>query len=570
MVVGHFMESLSNFSKYAGGSDDEIAIVSEDESSSKKNSKTKGKKDTGKSTNDKSSKTRGKAKSDKEEIDIISDDDTPQKKTESKKKELTKVAKKRKMDDDEDEESPEEQDDSGDEDYGSSKKKKVSKKSSSKKKAASKKSKKGKSSASKKSKSTARPKRGAKKTEKKSTKEPAPSKSKAGSRSSKSSKVIYKDDDEEEDVIISSDDDGSDFDEKEDGSKKKGKKSSASKNSKSKLPKPIAVSSMVIDSIKALGDNPKKGSSLRSIKETMEMNWSLNIKSYDSKIKKFITEAIDEGKIQRVKGSGFSGRFTIPGLKAKTSKKKAKKLGKEYDTDAEKEYVPKQSKRDEAREKDKEEAQKLREERWEKEEEKWAQWEIDNKDKPKKPKVEKEWEVEAIKSIKEKDDKKQYLVKFKGVKQPRWEPEENILNCDDAINEYIDKQNEIEKEKARQKKLVEEGQGEVGRILDVKFKKVKGEKEDKREFLIRWKGLAQSDDTWQPEDKLTCKDMIKKFMKQYDIRQEASKERELRDAPKKIERLEYASKTKSGRRAAKNGKGFRKTYKDMDDKDYKP
>jgi len=195
--------------------------------------------------------------------------------------------------------------------------------------------------------------------------------------------------------------------------------------------------------------------------------------------------------------------------------------------------------------------------------------EKDHANQPKKPKVEKEWEVESIKNIKEKDDKKLYLVKFKGVKQPRWEPEENILNCDDAINEYIDKQNEIEKEKARQKKLVEDGQGEVGRILDVKIKKVN--KEEKREFLIRWKGLAQANDTWTPEEKLNCKDMIKKFMKAYDARTEAANKRELRDAPKKTERLEFASKTKSGRRVAKNGKGFRKSYADMDnDGDWKP
>lgn len=558
-MVGHFLESLSNFqtklNDYVGGSDDEIAIVSEDESSNNKKSKTNNKRQTGKGANKKSNKP----KSDTEEIDVISDDDDdPKKKTKSKQSGPTKVAKKKKLDDDEDEQSPEEQDDSGDEDYGSSKKKKASKKSTSKKKASSKKSKKSKS------KAKASSKKSTKKTGKKSAKESAPSSKKSGSRASK---VIYKEDDEEDD-IISSDDQGSDYESGDDGAKRKGKKTAPGKSSKSKLPKPIAVSAMVIDSIKALGDNPKKGSSLRSIKETIEMNWALNIKSYDSKIKKFITDAIDEGKIERVKGSGFSGRFTIPGLKAK-KKKKAPKLGKKYDNDEEKEYIPKQSKRDEDREKDKEEAQKQREERWEKEEEKWAQWEKDHANQPKKPKIEKEWEVEAIKSIKEKDDKKLYLVKFKGIARPRWEPEENIVNCDDAINEYIDKQNEAEKQKAKQKQLVEEGQGEAARILDVKFKKVN--KEEKREFLIRWKGLTQANDTWVPEEKLNCTDMIKKYMKQYDARTEASAERSLRDAPKKTERLEYASSTKSGRRVAKNGKGFRKTYADMDDdNDWKP
>lgn len=552
VLGGHFLESLSNFqtklNSYVGGSDDEIAIVSDDENANPKGSKAKNKKNINKATKRKTSKVESidLDDSEPEEIDVESENEKSKKRPKGKATAPKKAVKKNNYKDDiEDEESPEEEDNSDDEDYGSSKKKKNPVKKAPKKK-----------------KGSSNTKKVNKKGKQKAAKAPAPSSRNVNSR-------VTKKNYSEEDDYISSDEPESDYDSYDEGPQKKGKNSAPSKkpDSKSKLPKPIAVSEMVIDSIKALGDNPKKGSSLRSIKETIEMNWSLNIKAYDSKIKTFITEAIDEGKIERTKGTGFSGRFTIPGLKMK-KKKKTKKLGKKYDVE-EDEYTPKRGKRDEAREQDKEEEKKVREERWEKEEQKWADWEIEHAKKPKKPKVEKEWEVESIKSIRETEGKKEYLVKFKGISKPRWEPEDNILNCDEAIDEYVDKQKQIKEDKEFCKKRVEEGQGEVFRILNVQFKKVN--KEEKREFLIRWKGLGADGDTWEPEEKLSCASLVKKFMKSYDERTKASNERELRDAPKQTERLEYASKTKSGRRVQKLGKGFRKTYAGMDeDDDWKP
>ena len=59
----------------------------------------------------------------------------------------------------------------------------------------------------------------------------------------------------------------------------------------------------------------RKGSTLGSIKETILLNWPVNMKSYDAKIKRFVEKAVDSGEIIRVKGTGFRGRFTVPGLK---------------------------------------------------------------------------------------------------------------------------------------------------------------------------------------------------------------------------------------------------------------
>lgn len=553
VLGGHFLESLSNFqdklNSYVDGSDDDIAIVSEDDTANAKSSKVNNKKEQRKTTNKKQIKVNAIELDDSEPEEVVNDSEEDAVKKGAKNKSTASKKAVQKKDDDS---SPEEGDNSDDEDYGKSKKKKpVSKKSASQKKKTSKSTKKNSSKTSKNS----------KKTQKKSAKEYQPSNRTSNSRSSK---VNYT----ETDDYISSDE--SDFDSEDDAPRSKGKKSAPNKKaeSKSKLPKPVAVSEMVIDSIRALGDNPKKGSTLRAIKETISMNWSVSMKAYDNKIKKFITEAIEEGKMERVKGSGFSGRFTIPGLKMK-KKKKTPKLGKKFDMEEE-EYTPKRSKRDDDREKDKEEEGKRREERYEQEEEKWAKWEIDHANKPKKAKaIQKEFEVEAIKGIKEKEGMKQYLVKFKGIARPRWEPEENILNCDEAIEEYVDRQNTLEEEKARWKQMTEEGRGEVARIMDVQFKKAN--KQEKREFLIRWKGVGPENDSWEPEEKLNCDGMIKKYMKDYDSRVAAASERQLREAPKVTERLEYASKTKSGRRTGKLGKGFRKTYAGMDeDEDWSP
>lgn len=68
------------------------------------------------------------------------------------------------------------------------------------------------------------------------------------------------------------------------------------------------------------------------------------------------------------------------------------------------------------------------------------------------------------------------------------------------------------------------------RILEVHFKK-----SGKREFLVSWKGYPASENSWEPEENMDCKDLIEKFMdkvkqaKQFD-------ERELRAQRKQVQR----------------------------------
>ena len=74
----------------------------------------------------------------------------------------------------------------------------------------------------------------------------------------------------------------------------------------------------------------------------------------------------------------------------------------------------------------------------------------------------------------------------------------------------------------------------------------------RREFLIRWVGHGAEDDSWEPESNLDCDDLIDKFMDKLE-REENVGHRSLREAPAKVQRLEFASSKREGKRRG----GFR-------------
>lgn len=59
------------------------------------------------------------------------------------------------------------------------------------------------------------------------------------------------------------------------------------------------------------------------------------------------------------------------------------------------------------------------------------------------------YEVEIILSVKIKNGKIYYLIKWKGYDEKTWEPESNIINCAEALAEFAKLQNELKKENTK-------------------------------------------------------------------------------------------------------------------------
>lgn len=136
-----------------------------------------------------------------------------------------------------------------------------------------------------------------------------------------------------------------------------------------------------------------------------------------------------------------------------------------------------------------------------------------------------EYEVEEILDVAVKKGKKEFLIKWKGydTSQSSWEPEKN-LSCKHLIEAFYEKTGkrgdegkktepegskpkQAAKAKGQKNKENDTVEYEVEKIIDMKT-----DKKGKKEFRIRWKGYGEDQDTWEPENMLSCKDLIDAFM----------------------------------------------------------
>jgi hypothetical protein len=172
-----------------------------------------------------------------------------------------------------------------------------------------------------------------------------------------------------------------------------------------------------------------------------------------------------------------------------------------------------------------------------------------------------------------------FLIRWKGYEpeSDTWEPE-STLNCSELIAEFKAKQKKKGKAKLAKKRSKEssnsDDQGwdenenfevkysvltlffflsanfeQVERILDVYFKR-----NGQREFLVSWKGFPNSQNSWEPEENMDCKDLIKKFMSKVEKAKE-SDQRELRIKRTHTDRLTLLSDGHLGRRLSKRNLG---------------
>lgn len=152
------------------------------------------------------------------------------------------------------------------------------------------------------------------------------------------------------------------------------------------------------------------------------------------------------------------------------------------------------------------------------------------------------YEVEDIVDHKTEKGKNVYLVKWKGWSKANntWEPEAS-LSCPSILKKYLASAQTAKKQpaakgrgasakvaavkkasggrsaknkraapatKASKKAVAEvELDWEVEKILDVKYND-----NGSKEFLIRWKGCDDTQDTWEPQSNLNCTALINKFI----------------------------------------------------------
>lgn len=100
---------------------------------------------------------------------------------------------------------------------------------------------------------------------------------------------------------------------------------------------------------------------------------------------------------------------------------------------------------------------------------------------------------------------------------------------------------------------------EVEKIVQMRYKRDGG-----REFLVHWKRWSKDYDTWEPEENLSCPDLIEKFMKHVNDNKDLNV-KELRVNRKHTDRLTMTTHDSGRRLSRRNRQKLRVTYYDEDE-----
>nr|CAI5840763.1 unnamed protein product [Callosobruchus analis] len=128
-----------------------------------------------------------------------------------------------------------------------------------------------------------------------------------------------------------------------------------------------------------------------------------------------------------------------------------------------------------------------------------------------------------------------YLIRWKGYEEESdtWEPE-NTLNCPELINAF--------KEQKKNKKTGKDSKSKQKEDADEED----WDENQDFEFLVSWKGYGAADNSWEPEEHMSCKDLIDKFMAKVEKARQVD-ERELRVKRQPVQRFTLSTQERARR-----------------------